>query len=758
MKRLDKVGNGVAYPGVETPAKTEYRPETDKDKMERVVVLGNEIVKFKRQNERLRQSEERYRHLVEYSPEAMIVHRDGLVVYANPAADKLLAGCFESGLVGVSIFDLVLPHERELVRQRTTHAMERAGNTIESMEHTLSFPNAQFVVEVSGVGILYDGYPAVQLFIRDITARKENQRAKKRTETLLRGQNKVLNLIVHGVPLAEVLTEIVHQVEALEANVACGIYVKKSPHRLLVAPNIPDGKLEDLDLCFPSVSEDGRDVVRGWSEGWVWSRPLLNPSGEPMGCFVVHSETDRRELEKDFELYEVFGPLAALAITQRISEDEITYLAYHDALTGLPNRRVVEAELDKIHSLADSSTSCTVMMLDVDRFKSINDTFGHEFGNRVVKVVASRLRGCVEKNDIVSRVGGDEFIILLAKRKTKEDANLVAHRIRLAMEEVVHIDGHEFSLTTSVGVAFYPEHGTSLDDLLKNADSAMYHAKGQGRNCVATYHPDMNQKLFARLILERDIREAIRKNRFSLHYQPKVNIKTGAVTGAEALIRWYHAERGFIAPEEFIPVAEETGSIVPIGEWVLENVLRQLKRWGDAGKPMIPIAVNVSAQQLVRPSFAAFVREALARHSIDPKWLELEITETAILTNEEVASRTIRELADTGVTMTLDDFGTGYSSLSFLTRFEISSIKIDQSFVNGLLRKDSVSENIMISLVSLAQSLEMKVVAEGVESADQLRFLQERNCDEAQGYLFSKPMSFAMFEAFFTNATAREAV
>lgn len=717
--------------------------------MTRLDEVSDDALPPRRQAQLEAESEERYRHLVEYSPEAMIVHRNGRIVYANPAAEKLLSGCLPDGLIGVSIFNLVMPHERDEVQRRTDHAMARTGNTIEQMEHTLRLPNVRLIIEVSGVGILYDGHPAVQLFIRDITAKKENQRAKKHTEDLLRGQNKVLNLIVRGVPLTDVLTEIVHQVEGFHPEMACAIYVKKGEYQLLVAPNVSKRELENLHLCLKEADGHG-GVSPEWGKEGIWATPLFSPTGEPLGCFVMRCD----DCSSYIESREVYGPLAALAIAQRISEDEITYLAYHDALTGLPNRRVVEAEFEKIRDCVNPVTTCTVMMLDVDRFKSINDTFGHEFGNRVVQVIANRLQRCVNAEDVVSRIGGDEFTILLAKNKTREAAHEVAQRIHQAMQEVVRIDGHEFSLTTSIGLAFYPEHGTRLDDLLKNADAAMYDAKGQGRNSVSIYREEMHQKLLDRLILERDIRGAMRLEQFSLHYQPKVDITTGAITGAEALIRWFHPDRGFVPPNEFIPVAEETGAIIPIGEWVLEGVLRQLKRWRDEGKPIIPIAVNVSAQQLVRPSFAEFVREALSRYGIEAKWLELEITETAILTNEEVASKTIRELARIGVTMTLDDFGTGYSSLSFLTRFEISSIKIDQSFVNGILRKDSVSENIMISLVSLAQSLEMKVVAEGVETKEQLRFLRDRRCDEAQGYLFSKPMSSPMFEAFYKKAMA----
>lgn len=428
-------------------------------------------------------------------------------------------------------------------------------------------------------------------------------------------------------------------------------------------------------------------------------------------------------------------------ITERLNaEKKIKYMALHDALTGLPNRHMLEKYLTNALARSKHNKSeLALLFLDLDRFKFINDSKGHEMGDQLLKQVAERLTTCIPEGHTIARQGGDEFIILLEDVNQFETQD-VAKRIIDAFSKCFTLDQDELFTTPSIGISLYPKDGEDSNTLIKNADVAMYLAKQRGKNNYQFFIKEPEEILTRKSKIEIGLRRAIENKEFFLHFQPKVNIETNCITGAEALIRWSHPAQGIISPAEFIPFAEEMGLIVEIGEWVLETVFQQLKKWMYEGKSAIPISVNVSSQQLVRSNFSTIVRNGLRRYNIPPELLELEITETSLMTNVELASKNILELSQIGVAITLDDFGTGYSSLSFLAQIELNSIKIDQSFVNGLLWRDGTSENIVISILSLAQSLDMKVIAEGVEVEEQLQFLKTQYCQEAQGYYFSKPI------------------
>ncbi|WP_233096143.1 bifunctional diguanylate cyclase/phosphodiesterase [Alicyclobacillus sp. SO9] len=674
---------------------------------------------------RLYQSEDWYRNLVELSPQAIVVHVNGEIIYANPAAVTLLGVPEARDLLGYSIFDLVDPNEREQLIYRSDHAMAKEGNTIELMEHVISFQGRILTVEGMGVGIRYDGHPAVQLFIRDITERKRAEQATRYAEDLLRGQNAVLNLIAQGTEVRETLTEIVSQIESKSPHRRCRIFVESGNHHFYVGS-------------------------RNRINNNLWSKSLLSSSGATIGNIDIHNVFASPPTQTEIDLYDTYSQLAELAIRQWLAAEEISRLAYRDPLTNLPNRRVVE---DTFTSLVSSTPDklCAVMMLDIDRFKWINDTFGHDVGDQIIKVIANRLIECVGADDVVSRTGGDEFTIVVCDDCSREELWLLGEEILQSVQETVAVGEHEFSLTISVGIALYPKHGLTLKDLLKNADSAMYDAKAKGRNAISIYALRMNDKFEDRLILEHDIRHAFEHEEFVIEYQPKVDLGSYRITGAEALLRWFHPTRGMVSPDDFVKVAEDMGLIDVIGQWVLETVLKQLQDWDIQGARDVPIAVNVSAHQFVQPAFADFVGEALQRYRVQPQLLELEITETAFMTNIEVAAKNIRYLARMGVKIIFDDFGTGYSSLSLLNSFEIDSLKIDRSFVEGLSWRDATCESILISIISLGQSLGMNLIAEGVEDEEQLRFLKERDCNEAQGYLFSKSLSASALERLLTD-------
>ncbi|QJC53743.1 EAL domain-containing protein [Paenibacillus albicereus] len=426
-------------------------------------------------------------------------------------------------------------------------------------------------------------------------------------------------------------------------------------------------------------------------------------------------------------------------ITERKkAEHKINQMVYLDPLTGLPNRHLLNDRLKEALDQADESgLMIGVMFLDLDRFKYINDTLGHTMGDLLLVEVSIRLRECVDRQDTVSRQGGDEFIVLLPGT-SYEDMTRKAQRILTTFSQSILVGGQEMYVTPSIGMSLYPADGNNRDTLIKNADTAMYRVKEQGKNNFQFYTPEMNEVVSRRMNLEIGLRKGIQKNEFTVHYQPQVDIPTGTVVGVEALIRWQHPKLGLISPAEFIPLAEETGLIIPIGEWVLREACRQNKAWQDAGLPPLRIAVNISSRQFQQSGFAEVVSRALKETGLESKYLELELTES-IVQNSAHAISIMHELKGMGIFLSIDDFGTGYSSLSYLKLFPIDSLKIDQSFTRNLLQ-DSKDEALVHTIINMAHNLGLKVIAEGVETGEQLQYLLLRHCHEAQGYFFSKPV------------------
>jgi diguanylate cyclase (GGDEF)-like protein/PAS domain S-box-containing protein len=427
----------------------------------------------------------------------------------------------------------------------------------------------------------------------------------------------------------------------------------------------------------------------------------------------------------------------------RSQSRKMAHQAQHDSLTDLPNRTLLSDRMMQTMALAQRhKKQLAVLFLDVDRFKHINDSLGHGIGDRLLQSVAQRLLSCVRASDTVSRQGGDEFVILLSEIAHAEDAAISAGRILLALSAPHHIDQHELYLTVSIGIAIYPEDGVEPEVLLKNADFAMYDAKESCRNTYKFFKAEMNSRAVERQSLENDLRHAMERQEFVLHYQPKMNLDTGAIVGVEALIRWHHQARGLVPPAQFIPIAEDCGFIVPIGRWVLREACRQARAWRDAGLPPMCIAVNISAVELRARDFVAGVRAILTETGTEPRYLELELTETFLMQDLESTEAVLRALKEIGVQLALDDFGTGYSSLSYLKRFPIDTLKIDRSFVRDLTT-DADDASIVNAVISMGKSLHMHVVAEGVETQEQLAFLQKHGCPEGQGYYFSRPVAAA---------------
>ena len=424
----------------------------------------------------------------------------------------------------------------------------------------------------------------------------------------------------------------------------------------------------------------------------------------------------------------------------REAKDKIQYQALHDPLTGLPNRVFLQERLmRKIEEARENDQQVAVMFLDLDRFKSINDTLGHSVGDRCLKEVATRIESCLRKGDLLARVGGDEFVALLPGFTSFDEVRHIPRQILSVFEAPFVIDGLELYMTTSIGIALFPDDGADLESLIKNADLAMYRAKEHGRNNYQMHTAAMNSAAAERMTIETSLRKALERGEFQLYYQPKVDLQTHRVVGMEALIRWIHPEWGMVSPAKFIPVAEDTGLIVPIGEWVMRTACAQNKRWQNEGWPPLRVSVNLSPLQFQRPHLAEQVADVLAETGLDAEWLEIEITESLLMQNTEAIIATLEELKELGVHLSIDDFGTGYSSLSYLERFPIDSLKIDQSFVRPIQDEDS-DALIAKAIISLGHSLNLEVIAEGVETVGQLEFLRAQNCDTVQGYLFSKPI------------------
>jgi len=422
------------------------------------------------------------------------------------------------------------------------------------------------------------------------------------------------------------------------------------------------------------------------------------------------------------------------------AEERVRHLAHFDELTGLPNRTLFNQRLS--HALARArraEQSLAVLFIDLDRFKNINDTLGHDAGDRVLKEVAQRLSGCLREVDTVSRLGGDEFVVLIEAASRPADIAEVAQKILAAMARPVVLDAQEFHLTASIGISTSPGDSDDLQGLMKNADIAMYRAKEQGKNNFQFYSAQINVHTLERVALESDLRHALERDEFVLHYQPKVDIGSNRIVGMEALLRWQQPGKPLVPPNQFIPLAEETGLIVPIGEWVLRHACRRNKAWQEQGLPFLRIAVNLSPRQFAHANLLQEVAHALQETQLDPTWLELEITESMVMRDPERAVLLLHELKAMGIHLSLDDFGTGYSSLSYLKRFPLDSVKIDRSFIQDLPR-DSDDAGITQAIIAMAHSLRLAAIAEGVETAEQLEFLRSNGCDEMQGYLFCRPL------------------
>jgi diguanylate cyclase (GGDEF)-like protein/PAS domain S-box-containing protein len=689
--------------------------------------------------ERIQHSEERFRALVDNSNEVVsLLDREGVTLYSSQSSAAILGDPVEE-LVGHTPFERVHPEDQAEVRALFQTSLRSPGFPLVSEFRMRHRGGAWRTVEAVLVNRLDDpSVAAAVLNYRDVTDRK---RAQQKIEDLNRD-----------------LQRQVAEFQTLLEVLPIGIGIARDPACRRIEGNPYMARLMGLspgdNMSLSALDGEAVPSTRLFRDG----RPLA-PEALPMqkaaaqGVEVVDMEMDVvREGQKVATILGYAAPLfdetgrsrgaigATLDITERKrAEEQIKSLAYHDSLTGLPNRRLFQDRLSMAVAQSHrNSQRLAVLFLDLDRFKSVNDSLGHAAGDRLIQDVAERLRTCLREGDTVARLGGDEFTLLLPGVAQVVDAARVAEKVLDALRVPFLIDERELLATASIGISLYPEDGRDADTLVKNADAAMYRAKQQGRDNYQLCAPALNATALERLALEGSLRHAVGQDELVLHYQPVLDLASGRVRAMEALLRWRHPELGLVPPADFIPLAEMTGLVIAFSPWVLRTACAQAREWQDAGHPGLGVAVNLSARQFQHPDLVGQVRRALEETKLEARFLELEISETSAMQGPEANVPALRALKALGVGIAIDDFGTGCSSLSYLRRFPIDALKIDRSLTAEITR-DPDDATIANVVIALAHTLKLRVVAEGVETDDQLAFLTARHCDQAQGYLFAPP-------------------
>jgi len=628
-------------------------------------------------------------------------------------------------LKGRPVLDIYAWAERTLVQQRL-RAVDESGHAVFESRHVrkdgTEFP---VLMEVTSIRDSHGQAVARVSYSIDISEQKATEFA------LSRSQQQLLSLVEYAP----------HSIAMLDRELR---YLVTSRRWL---KEFGRGSSDLSGLCHYEILPDLPDWWRD-----VYQKGLEGEYLENDEDLWIQADGTRQWLRwAVLPWYDTQGRIGGIIIsTEDITErkryeEQLQHQATHDELTDLANRNLLYDRLEQsIHFASRSGRLVAVLLLDLDRFKLINDSLGHPVGDALLCAVAKRLQGAVREADTVARLGGDEFVVLLAEVAEDADVGLVAHKILVELALPHRIDDREITVTASVGISLYPKDSADPTILIRNADVAMYRAKREGGNSFSFYAPEMNQRALATLELENALRQALDQQEFCLHYQPKVDLASGRISGCEALVRWQHPVRGMISPADFIPLAEETGLIVPLGNWVLSEACRQVKAWQDEGLPTLSVAVNLSARQFSKGDLPQIVGQILENTGMAPDGLVLEITESMIMDDPTEAIGLMEGLRKIGVRLALDDFGTGYSSLSYLSRFPIDHVKIDRSFVKGLSCEMNAT-CIAAAIVALAHRMQLKVVAEGVETEAQLNCLRNYDCDEIQGFLFSRPLGAEHF-------------
>ncbi len=824
-------------------------------------------------DKQLSHSEERYRCLIELLPEAIVVHRNGKFLYINQVGAKLLGAEHGRDLIGMPIRKVVHPDDWERILCQTELSIDNIGKTFSCEERLLRLDGSVFDAEISSSAFIYEGKPAIQLVMRDLTERNRMAKSLSNSEERYRSlfENNLSGIfsldlsghflsmnpaaermcgysreelyltsftrlipsedqelvmkqfydvldgnpttfeisIIHknghrvylsalGVPMVvngevvgiygitkdisekkrvkKIFNDITNGVseeigeaffhslvlkisKSLDVEYAFICEYSESGHMKTIAVSI-NGQLAEnfsYDLlnspceitlnsvicCFPNGVADHFPLdtqLRDWQIESYVGVPLSDSDGRKIGLLAIMSKKEIMDLHLAESVLKIFSARAAAELSRKRAEAAVSYLAYHDALTCLPNRYYIHKCLEMaLKNAKASDKKVALFYCDLDRFKNINDSMGHSFGDLILQDAVNRLQSVISGTTTLARMGGDAFCLLLPEIDGQEEVIHVAQTVSQLFREPFTVNGHEVYLTLSMGISLYPSDGEDADFLIKNADTAMYRAKELGRNNYQFYNPMMNEAVLDNFLLEVHLRKAIEKEEFKLVYQPQVDMVNKQMMGMEALIRWQHPTLGTVSPGEFIPLAEETGLIIPIGEWVLRKACAENKALQDAGYPVVKVSVNISVRQFQQKNLVQVIEDILQETGLDASYLKLEITESISMFHVDNVLSQLNHLKSIGVDVSIDDFGKGYSSLIYLRRFPISSLKIDQLFITDIT-SNADSESITRAIISMAHSLKLKVVAEGIETVEQMRFLEALNCDYGQGYLFSRPV------------------
>jgi diguanylate cyclase (GGDEF)-like protein/PAS domain S-box-containing protein len=723
-----------------------------------------DISELKQSQAILADSEARYRQLIDLSPEAIFVHQHGKFVLLNQACVQLLGARKASDLLGKHVRPFMHPDYKDISKRRARELPMGELRTGQVEEMWLKMDGTPFHAEVAGSKFIYLGEPAVQVVMRDITARKL-------AEQLQRTQNQILSMIASGDALPDILATLTRLVEAQSERGRCAIQLLNADRtklHALVAPQLPkvfNTVMENLVIgpsnCSagtaayrrePVVSTDIADdpLWSAWSEQAISqglracaSWPIYGRNGKVLGVMSLYYQECVPPNAKEMELIGIATNLAGIAIENKETEDRIRHLAHYDEMTSLPNRSLFNQILNHaIKSAHRRQQKLCVMFVDLDRFKNINDTFGHSAGDQALQEFAERVRSCLRETDTVARMGGDEFYVLIEELADSQYAANIAEKILQEAARPFYVNNQECHLSASIGIAIYPEDSGDAASLLKHSDIAMYRAKSDGKNAYRFYSASKNTNSIERMVLESQLRRALENNELLLHYQPKIDVFNGRISGVEALVRWQHPDLGLLPPQHFIPLAEETRLIIPLSKQLLRIACEDARTINAVSNYPVRIAVNLSARQLEDTDFPDILQGILKLTDLDANLLQLEITESMVMDNPQQAVDIMQRLQRMGIRLDIDDFGTGYSSLAYLKRFPVHSLKIDRSFIQDIPLGPNDTA-ITQAIIAMGHSMGLRVVAEGVEKSEQADALRQFGCDEYQGYYFSRPVPLA---------------
>ncbi len=728
--------------------------------------------------------EERFRTVVDSANEGILVYdREHRIVIANAAAERII-GTAPGELIGkpgfTSLFRCVHEDGTALApHERPTMVTARDGQPLTDRIVGIVRPDGDTTWVSINTAFLRrpgdGGYYGLVSTVSDVTTQREADRRARVHAQCNEGLARLGEFALRAADLDQVFGEAVRMLRAICCDVAA-VVEQTSQYEFLMRAAAGEGSEAAVgqrhavrsDSKWPAAIEGGSTVVserahyqsRSTERPWAfWRRRMGSGVYVPVqgersafGVLSMNSLRDEAFDEDDLRFAEAVANVLSGAVRRLQTQTRLAYMAEFDALTGLPNRNLLRDRLTQtVAQVRRRGESGAVLFIDLDRFKLINDTLGHHLGDALIAEVGERLTHCVRSGDTVGRVSGDEFAVVLCELKRADDAAIVAQKILNALAQPFDLEGNEAYITASIGISVFPADGDDAETLLKNADLAMYRSKEMTRNAYCFFTAEMNRRSVAKLQLYTDLRRAIERREFVLHYQPKVDLREGQLLGVETLLRWNHPQRGVVTPEEFIPALEDSGLILPVGEWVLREACAQLRQWQKQGLQAVPVAVNLSAKQFLRPDLDALVRRALATEGVAPHLIELEITESCLMSDPEEAVRLLASLRAAGLKISVDDFGTGYSSLSYLTRLPLTALKIDHSFVRDAASSREAA-SIVRAVIDMAHNLHFTVIAEGVETQEQVAFLRRHGCDLGQGYLFGRPMPADEFAARLSRA------